>query len=161
MQKNPLHLVYSCIDNVPLIQISSILSVNFTSPVAQIQVKTPEAQNTEYQHTENQNTKNQNTEGPKHRMTKTPKIYIHKNVFIHVHCAIASQITNAKSWISSPNRVQIQPLSSRPRITECTGRVMNGDQDIDKILFVWHSQQGLLSAHCSRQPLIAPLITCS
>ena len=24
-----------------------------------------------------------------------------------------------------------------------------------------HSQQGVLSAHCSRQPLIAPLITCS
>ena len=36
MQKNPPHSLGSCTENFPLIQISSIISVNFTIPVAQM-----------------------------------------------------------------------------------------------------------------------------
>ena len=77
-----------------------------------IQVKTPKGQNTEYPNTENQNTENQNTEGPKHRLTKTPKLYIQKHNTLRLYSrAIISQIINAKNWVNSPNRVQIQPFS--------------------------------------------------
>ena len=61
--------------------------------------------------------KTPNTKKPK---TKTPNdqntenIHSKAYVFIHVHCAIVSQIVNAKSWVSSPNRVRIQPFSPPP-----------------------------------------------